>query len=407
MDRHRVEAVDRPGPRERSRKWSGSEAARRDDHEPAPAWGVSGEEMAPRTRTRSPAPTSPSRRSEWAPGPGATSPRGGWAATTRRSPRSRSTRPGTPRSTPASPCSTPPRSTGRERASGSSAPGRRRSGAGRSSGHRDQVHALARGSSTSHGSLLSALRRSLERLGLKKVALYQIHGPVSLRSHAALAEALAAAHHGRPGRTRSGCPTTRRRRPGASPPSSADATCGSPPIRSSSRCCDAHPRRPVCSPPARSSAWSRWPTRRIGQGRLTGKYSASNPPPGKRGFSAHPMEVVDVVVDELRSIGEKHGGKLPSQVALNWVIAKGAVPIPGRRTASRPRRTPARSAGASTETNSNDSIGPRCPGSGAWPTGSGSTAESPPTWRRRRLGSFPRRRHLGDRQRSLSGAHWL
>jgi aryl-alcohol dehydrogenase-like predicted oxidoreductase len=30
----------------------------------------------------------------------------------------------------------------------------------------------------------------------------------------------------------------------------------------------------------------------IGQGRLTGKYSASNPPPGKRTFSNHPMDVV-------------------------------------------------------------------------------------------------------------------
>jgi len=33
----------------------------------------------------------------------------------------------------------------------------------------------------------------------------------------------------------------------------------------------------------------------------------------------------------LRRIGEKHGGKLPSQVALNWVMAKGAVPIPGAK----------------------------------------------------------------------------
>jgi aryl-alcohol dehydrogenase-like predicted oxidoreductase len=70
----------------------------------------------------------------------------------------------------------------------------------------------------------------------------------------------------------------------------------------------------------------------IGQGRLTGKYSASNPPPGKRTFSNHPMALVDVVVAELRSIGEKYGGKLPSQVALNWVIAKGAVPIPGAKS---------------------------------------------------------------------------
>jgi aryl-alcohol dehydrogenase-like predicted oxidoreductase len=44
------------------------------------------------------------------------------------------------------------------------------------------------------GSLLSALRDSLERLGLERVDLYQIHGPISLRGHAALAEALAAAH---------------------------------------------------------------------------------------------------------------------------------------------------------------------------------------------------------------------
>ena len=69
----------------------------------------------------------------------------------------------------------------------------------------------------------------------------------------------------------------------------------------------------------------------IGQGRLTGKYTASNPPPGKRNFSNHPMEVVDGVVAELRRIGEKYGGKLPSQVALNWVMAKGAVPIPGAK----------------------------------------------------------------------------
>ncbi|HWJ63268.1 MAG TPA: aldo/keto reductase, partial [Acidimicrobiales bacterium] len=42
--------------------------------------------------------------------------------------------------------------------------------------------------------LLASLRASLERLGLERVDLYQIHGPVSLRGHGALAEALAAAH---------------------------------------------------------------------------------------------------------------------------------------------------------------------------------------------------------------------
>ena len=51
----------------------------------------------------------------------------------------------------------------------------------------------------------------------------------------------------------------------------------------------------------------------IGQGRLTGKYSVSNPPPGKRTFSNHPMDVVDGVVAELRRIGENHGGKPPAR----------------------------------------------------------------------------------------------
>lgn len=69
----------------------------------------------------------------------------------------------------------------------------------------------------------------------------------------------------------------------------------------------------------------------LGQGRLTGKYSATNPPPGNRSFSAHPMEKVDTIVAELRRIGEEEGGRTPGQVALNWIMAKGAVPIPGAK----------------------------------------------------------------------------
>ncbi len=42
--------------------------------------------------------------------------------------------------------------------------------------------------------LLKSLRASLDRLGVPAVHLYQLHGPISLRSHSALADALAAAH---------------------------------------------------------------------------------------------------------------------------------------------------------------------------------------------------------------------
>jgi aryl-alcohol dehydrogenase-like predicted oxidoreductase len=43
------------------------------------------------------------------------------------------------------------------------------------------------------------------------------------------------------------------------------------------------------------------------------------------------MEQVDAVVAELRGIGEAHDGRTPSQVALAWLIAQGAVPIPGAK----------------------------------------------------------------------------
>jgi aryl-alcohol dehydrogenase-like predicted oxidoreductase len=80
----------------------------------------------------------------------------------------------------------------------------------------------------------------------------------------------------------------------------------------------------------------------IGQGRLTGKYTAANPPPASRSFSNHPMEQVDRIVSVVRGIGEAHGGRTPSQVALAWCIAKGAVPIPGAKN----RRQAEENAGA-------------------------------------------------------------
>ncbi|MCX6511990.1 MAG: hypothetical protein NT160_02740, partial [Actinobacteria bacterium] len=53
--------------------------------------------------------------------------------------------------------------------------------------------------------------------------------------------------------------------------------------------------------------------------------------PASGNFSDHPMELVDKVLGELKAIGEQHGGKLPSQVALNGIIAKGAISIPGAK----------------------------------------------------------------------------
>jgi diketogulonate reductase-like aldo/keto reductase len=43
------------------------------------------------------------------------------------------------------------------------------------------------------------------------------------------------------------------------------------------------------------------------------------------------MAEVDAIVALLRRIGAAHGDRTPSQVALAWLIAQGAVPIPGAK----------------------------------------------------------------------------
>jgi len=68
----------------------------------------------------------------------------------------------------------------------------------------------------------------------------------------------------------------------------------------------------------------------LAMGRLTGKYSAKKQPEGRRGFSAYPMREIDPLVARLREIGARQG-RTPAQVALAWAMAKGAIPIPGAK----------------------------------------------------------------------------
>ncbi|HXQ44398.1 MAG TPA: aldo/keto reductase [Acidimicrobiales bacterium] len=183
------------------------------------------------------------------------------------------------------------------------------------------------------GALLKSLRASLGRLGVSCVELYQIHGPISLRSHAALADSLAAAHHaGLVKAVGVSNYSVRETRSIAAELDKRGLRLATNQIEFSllRRAPETGGLLAACAElGVVALAYSP-----IGQGRLTGKYSTGHPPPGKRTFSNHPMEVVDAVVAQLRTIGEKHGGKTPSQVALNWVIAKGAVPIPGAKSAA-------------------------------------------------------------------------
>jgi len=178
--------------------------------------------------------------------------------------------------------------------------------------------------------IVEAARASAERLGIERIHLYQIHGPISLRGHGALADGLAAAraagHIDAVGVSNYSTKETRSMADELAKRGLALATNQIefsllrrvPETSGLVAACLELGVTPLAYSP-------------IGQGRLTGKYSASNPPPGRRNFSAHPMEQVDPIVAELRRIGQAHGDRTPSQVALNWLMAKGAIPIPGAK----------------------------------------------------------------------------
>ena len=69
------------------------------------------------------------------------------------------------------------------------------------------------------------------------------------------------------------------------------------------------------------------------KGILTGKYTVENHPQGFLSWRYNKTYLVKIepIITALLEIGEAHGGKTPGQVALNWLICKGAVPIPGAR----------------------------------------------------------------------------
>lgn len=69
----------------------------------------------------------------------------------------------------------------------------------------------------------------------------------------------------------------------------------------------------------------------IAQGLLTGKYSPQHPPPANRRTHAGGLTALKPLLDEMRKIGIAHGEKTPVQVALNWCIAQGTLPIPGAK----------------------------------------------------------------------------
>lgn len=69
----------------------------------------------------------------------------------------------------------------------------------------------------------------------------------------------------------------------------------------------------------------------LSQGLLTGKYTPENLPVGPRNrLYKKVVPKIDPLVKILKIVGERHN-KTPAQVALNWCICKGTIPIPGAK----------------------------------------------------------------------------
>lgn len=70
------------------------------------------------------------------------------------------------------------------------------------------------------------------------------------------------------------------------------------------------------------------------KGLLTGKYDTEHPPPGRRASRyASVIGKIQPLLKLMTEIGQDHGGRSNAQVALNWALCKGALPIPGAKNA--------------------------------------------------------------------------
>lgn len=184
------------------------------------------------------------------------------------------------------------------------------------------------------GQLLAALRKSLERLELRQVDLYQIHWPFPPRPVEFWADALADAVQA--GLVRavgvSNYSADQMRRAHA-----VLAKRGLPLASNQVEYSLLHrgPERTGVLSACRELGVTLIAYSPLAQGLLTGKYTPENPPPGFRGrrYRGERLARIQPLIGRLREIGAAHGGKSPNQVALNWLICQGAIPIPGAKNA--------------------------------------------------------------------------
>ncbi len=183
----------------------------------------------------------------------------------------------------------------------------------------------------SPGRLLHALRDSLNRLGLSRVDLYQIHwpySPISIETwmgamaeavEAGLTRALGVSNCGPSQTVRAHAALAKRGVPLASNQVEFSLLERTPETSGLLEVCRDLGVTIIAYSP-------------IGKGALSGKYTPEHVPPGMRSrkYTRNYLARVQPLIALLKEIGQAYD-KTPAQVSLNWLICKGAVPIPGAK----------------------------------------------------------------------------
>jgi len=182
------------------------------------------------------------------------------------------------------------------------------------------------------GALLRALRGSLKRLGLSRVDLYQTHwpfGPVAIETWMeAMAEAVNAGLTRAVGVSNYNLEQMRR----------AQDTLAKHSVALTSNQVEysllqRSPERTGLLAACKEQGITLIAYSPLAKGILSGKYTPENPPPGmrRRRYDRERLAAAQPLLSLMKEIGEAHIGKTRSQVALNWLLCKGTLPIPGAK----------------------------------------------------------------------------
>ncbi|CAL5078264.1 unnamed protein product [Urochloa decumbens] len=187
------------------------------------------------------------------------------------------------------------------------------------------------------GSVISALKASLDRLGVSSVELYQLHWPgiwgnegyldgLGDAVEQGLVKAVGVSNYSEK-RLRDAYERLKKRGiPLASNQVNYSLIYRNPEENGVKAACDELGITLIAYSP-------------IAQGALTGKYTPDNPPKGPRGriYTPEFLTKLQPLINRIKEIGGNYG-RTPTQVVLNWLVCQGnVVPIPGAKNAEQAR----------------------------------------------------------------------